>query len=174
MNAMQLTSPPYINVHSHHPSGDTEVRTLLGLYEHFEQAGQQALCSIGLHPWYLDDLQQQMQQLEHYVRLPQVAAIGECGLDKVCPTPWALQEEAFRFQIALANTINKPLVSTPHSAMKRVRPSPLCAACRLSPRVIIQLRHETRLATIPRQMATMLMAIRNIPTPLHNGAASKV
>ena len=42
--------------------------------------------------------------------LPNVLAIGECGLDKVCQTDWALQIAVFRCQIKLANELNKPLI----------------------------------------------------------------
>lgn len=39
-----------------------------------------------------------------------VIAIGECGLDKVCSTDFALQQEVFIEQIRLANEIRKPLI----------------------------------------------------------------
>jgi TatD DNase family protein len=39
-----------------------------------------------------------------------VLAIGECGLDKVCDTPWDIQEAAFRQQVLLANRLSKPLM----------------------------------------------------------------
>ncbi len=37
-------------------------------------------------------------------------AIGECGLDKICETDFALQEQLFVLQIELANKIQKPLI----------------------------------------------------------------
>ncbi len=42
--------------------------------------------------------------------LPNVLAIGECGLDKLCHTAWNLQVVVFKQQIELANKLNKPLI----------------------------------------------------------------
>lgn len=36
--------------------------------------------------------------------------IGECGLDKCCNTPWAVQMEVFVSQIEIAEELGKPLV----------------------------------------------------------------
>ena len=49
-------------------------------------------------------------ELELYAGLPNVLAIGECGLDKVCETDWNLQVAVFKRQITLANRMNKPLI----------------------------------------------------------------
>ncbi len=67
-------------------------------------------CSIGLHPWYLNDRAGLMDELQRYAALPNVLAIGECGLDKVCNTPWELQTLVFKQQIQIANTLGKPLI----------------------------------------------------------------
>lgn len=68
--------------------------------------------SIGLHPWYVDaaNWPQQMEALMHYSANDNVLAIGECGLDKVCTTDFIVQQLVFNRQIALANTIGKPLL----------------------------------------------------------------
>lgn len=80
-------------------------------YQAFEKAVDGGLCSLGIHPWYVDsDFDNQLAQLEQYATLPNAVGIGECGLDKVTKTPWDLQERAFRLQIELANTLHKPLI----------------------------------------------------------------
>jgi TatD DNase family protein len=80
-------------------------------YQAFEKASEGGLCSLGIHPWYVDaDFDNQLAQLEQYATLPNVVAIGECGLDKVTATSWDLQAWAFRIQIQLANTLHKPLI----------------------------------------------------------------
>ena len=38
------------------------------------------------------------------------AFIGECGLDRVCSTPYALQLSAFEAQIALSEELHRPLL----------------------------------------------------------------
>ncbi|MFD2594347.1 TatD family hydrolase [Sphingobacterium griseoflavum] len=68
-------------------------------------------CSLGIHPWYIDSSPTaQLDALHDHGRKDSVLAIGECGLDKVCDTPWILQEEVFRKQIAFANSVGKPLI----------------------------------------------------------------
>lgn len=81
-------------------------------YHAFEKAEGAGLCSLGLHPWYIipDGIEHELVQLEKYASLQNVVAIGECGLDKLTKTDWALQEEAFRKQIRLANKLYKPLI----------------------------------------------------------------
>lgn len=102
--------PPslYIDVHTHHYASREGVLSVSNWYERFDEA--RGYCSMGLHPWYLENLPGQMAALEQYAAQPHVLAIGECGLDKVCATPWQLQEEAFRLQIGLATQLGKPLI----------------------------------------------------------------
>jgi TatD DNase family protein len=65
-------------------------------------------CSMGLHPWYLQD--NDITALEPYAASPLVKAIGECGLDKITATPWNLQLAVFRAQVQLAMSLQKPLI----------------------------------------------------------------
>lgn len=67
---------------------------------------------MGLHPWFLKEetVEEDCKRLMKAAVQDQVVAIGECGLDKVCNTSWALQEQAFAFQIELAHRLNKPLI----------------------------------------------------------------
>ena len=44
------------------------------------------------------------------VHLPGMLAVGECGLDKLCTTPWEKQVQVFEAQIQLALQHNKPLI----------------------------------------------------------------
>ena len=68
--------------------------------------------SAGLHPWYIDALNwpQQWEALMQCSTQSYVLAIGECGLDKVCTTDFALQQNIFIRHIHLANTLGKPLI----------------------------------------------------------------
>lgn len=69
-------------------------------------------CSMGIHPWYIDPtgLNRQLEELAKYATMPNVIAIGECGLDKVTETDWQWQVTAFEAQIVLANQLKKPLI----------------------------------------------------------------
>jgi TatD DNase family protein len=69
-------------------------------------------CSIGLHPWYLqrDTLEMDYLWMNEFSVKPEVMAIGECGLDKLCKVSWELQLEAFHWQINLAKAVQKPMI----------------------------------------------------------------
>jgi TatD DNase family protein len=99
----------YINVHSHNAGNGITVQSR---YSGFDAFAGEGFYSAGLHPWYITaaTCQQQLNQLEKIATQKNIAAIGECGLDKICPTDFALQQTAFTAQIQLANKINKPLV----------------------------------------------------------------
>jgi TatD DNase family protein len=108
---MKNEEHPYIDIHTHHTatSGSGDI-TVLSMYETFSKASSGTTCSMGLHPWYLNEVDMQMSELTACAMLPDVVAIGECGLDRICDTPWALQMEAFKLQIALASQLRKPLI----------------------------------------------------------------
>ncbi|TDS12887.1 TatD family hydrolase [Sphingobacterium paludis] len=68
-------------------------------------------CSLGIHPWYIDSAPtSQLDVLHDHGKRKQILAIGECGLDKLCDTDWALQVDVFRKQITFANSVQKPLI----------------------------------------------------------------
>ena len=102
---------PYINIHTHQSvTSNTPELSLPNviisknyLFSH--------PCSLGIHPWYIEkNSTAQLDALYKYGKKEQVLAIGECGLDKLCDTPWSVQETMFRKQITYANSIRKPLI----------------------------------------------------------------
>ena len=68
--------------------------------------------SIGIHPWHIDEewKAQGYGDLIPKLSLPQVAAIGEAGIDRVRGGDITLQIEAFEMQACLAKEVGKPLV----------------------------------------------------------------
>ena len=79
-----------IDFHTHHPSRQGERVILDGT------------DTWGAHPW---DLRFPPEE-----RLAGAMAIGECGLDRLCSTPYEAQLEAFRRQIRLSEQFRKPLI----------------------------------------------------------------
>ena len=66
--------------------------------------------SVGLHPWYQEDLTERgLASLDTALRQPQVIALGEAGLDKVCDTPLAQQIHFFCEQVSLAEERELPV-----------------------------------------------------------------
>lgn len=69
------------------------------------------LYSVGIHPWHVSQATwRQWLLLERIAVRPDVVAIGEAGLDKLCATEWREQLEAFGRQILLSERVAKPLI----------------------------------------------------------------
>lgn len=71
--------------------------------------------SLGLHPWHLraETLEVSLEGLSLALRRREgsgIVAVGECGLDRVCTVPWALQVRAFEAQLDLADEHSLPVV----------------------------------------------------------------
>jgi TatD DNase family protein len=101
----------YINIHSHKPPGKGEW-VLQNLNTPDEPEPLPGLYSMGIHPWYIQPgrWENQLLSLRDKSLHTRILAIGECGLDKVCNTPFPLQVQVFNAQIEWANSIGKPLV----------------------------------------------------------------
>lgn len=101
----------YIDIHTHRqPCIDGNVLQVGNLYSDFGRVEEGMLCSIGLHPWDLQDSKELLMELKEFAVYENVLAIGECGLDKVCETEWLLQEGIFREQVAFAKSVKKPII----------------------------------------------------------------
>ena len=99
-----------MTLHTHHRPSDPAEQFILNCYPGTVPADV-ARCSVGLHPWLVDSMwQQQLELLRHDLQLPNVVAIGECGLDMVNGPEMSLQQAAFEAQIQLAETRRLPLI----------------------------------------------------------------
>ncbi len=67
--------------------------------------------SVGLHPKTLQaDYTKELLWVETMASDPYCWAIGESGLDGLCETPDDLQQSAFKAQIQLSNSLEKPMI----------------------------------------------------------------
>ncbi len=71
-----------------------------------EELPENTFCSVGFHPWYLDDFEDVI--LEKAASFPSVLAIGECGLD--ANTAHKNETAIFERHIHLAEKLQKPLI----------------------------------------------------------------
>lgn len=101
---------PYFDIHTHKETSGDNTTAIINRHERFDDLDKQKMYSLGVHPWYITDAPGQLRLLEQYMLLPNVMAIGECGLDKICDTDFHLQEKVFRRQVMLAEQIRKPLI----------------------------------------------------------------
>mgnify|MGYP001154790487 CR=1 FL=1 len=149
-----------IDIHTHHvPSiAGTAVLNIGPLEAALPFAG---LYSVGIHPWRIAPGWE--AQLEDVARLsvcPQVVALGECGLDKVClkgmasvaerESAFSLQVRVFEAHIRLSECCEKPLIVHCVKACNEL--------------VVLRRRHKPRQAWVVhgfrgnRQVASMLLA----------------
>lgn len=102
----------YYNIHTHAPVLAPTVAEIESIWYGQPKIPTALRRSVGLHPWHLMnvDLDTAAQWLRAEAIQPQVAAIGEAGLDKITATPWDLQLRAFEICLQVAQEVNKPIV----------------------------------------------------------------
>ena len=99
----------YIDIHTHKQTSLSV--SIVNCFNNFSQLPAGGFYSVGIHPWYINtETEKQFIELTQVSKQVNVIAIGECGLDKVCKTDFALQQLYFIKQIQLANTVHKPLI----------------------------------------------------------------
>ena len=104
-----------VDIHTHSSHTTTHslaVRNLnLNEAEDFFKSDEQALCSVGIHPWHADSFSEDMlTKLEEWSEDKRFIAIGECGLDKNSNAGFEKQLSVFEAQIAISEKSNKPLI----------------------------------------------------------------
>lgn len=97
-----------INIHTHQQSNIAEIEVFnmtIGKDELPE-----SLFTCGIHPWYIENPEEQISDLRAIAKNKNCIAIGECGLDKLKGAEETLQEVTFIRQIRFAKEVNKPLI----------------------------------------------------------------
>ncbi|MFN3848158.1 MAG: TatD family hydrolase [Spirosomataceae bacterium] len=109
-----------LNIHAHHrikqdgeqiilnrqiPEGEENI-------ENFELESDGEPISLGIHPWFIDELNYKLQidKLVELAKNQSVRLIGECGLDRLKGPNLQLQEEVFIKQIRIAEDLRKPVI----------------------------------------------------------------
>ncbi|WP_455638194.1 TatD family hydrolase [Parabacteroides sp.] len=102
----------YYDIHTHQPSVHPEDISIVNTI--VKDEGDLLLpaqwCSVGIHPWYIYNVREQLSLLESALSDPSVVAIGEAGLDKLAEASLDIQQSTFREQALLAEKADKPLV----------------------------------------------------------------
>lgn len=66
--------------------------------------------SCGVHPWYSEDAEPQLNFLKEIAGDPRIVAIGEAGLDKLKGPELNIQQTIFTRQVELSEQLQKPLI----------------------------------------------------------------
>jgi len=101
----------YFNAHTHHINSEADTLSLVNVHRAWATIPAGHYCSIGIHPWYVpEDVQVALDIIAKMGADSRILALGECGLDKQCSTPMDVQKGAFKAQVQLANSMQKPLI----------------------------------------------------------------
>lgn len=100
-----------LDIHTHRPSPEGILSLEPAAFRPSEYADGQ-LFSVGIHPWStLEEPSETVwNALEQAVALPQVVAVGECGVDTLKGGPMFRQLLVMRRQIELSEKVGKPLI----------------------------------------------------------------
>ncbi len=101
-----------LDIHTHKPAPQPE-----GVISLRIRAGEESqpalvedqLYSAGIHPWYSAE-SDAFEAVESFCSEPQVAAVGESGVDILRGGPMFMQLNLFRRHIELSERIGKPIV----------------------------------------------------------------
>lgn len=106
-------NPPFVDIHTHTAKPSANLIQIVNL-DLNQPCPEQGYYSYGIHPWALDNAEFQaekaLQILEEKLKLPQVLALGEAGLDKMHKASFERQVELFERQIELSEVLKKPMV----------------------------------------------------------------
>ncbi len=101
----------FFNLHTHQFTHQSDVLELVNQYpQEFDEVIP--FYSIGIHPLFIDEkrLESDFEIVEQKLVLTECLAVGECGLDKRCETPFEQQVFIFEQQLLLAEKYQKPVV----------------------------------------------------------------
>ncbi len=108
-----MSQHTFIDLHTHHNQyTKEEVTAIRNVHAGDSLTDNNLLFSSGLHPWNIKEghIEEKLDHLNTLAKQQQIAAIGECGLDKAIDIPFEIQQKIFEKQIELAKTFKLPLI----------------------------------------------------------------
>lgn len=101
----------HYNIHTHHFSNNSEIVELVNQYP-IEMNTELPNFTVGIHPWYLNEntFLDDLAVIENVIQLPNLKAVGECGLDKRIETSIEIQKKILIPQLLLAEKYKKPVI----------------------------------------------------------------
>ncbi|MBN2174995.1 MAG: TatD family hydrolase [Bacteroidales bacterium] len=103
----------FIDIHTHQEPKGIDRVGVVNLYpDKIPEVRKDGYYSLGLHPWFIPEkgLDNLFKILEENALMPEIVAIGECGLDKLSKCPMNVQQKVFERQIEIAEQVQKPLI----------------------------------------------------------------
>lgn len=104
----------YFNVHTHRrESLNSAVDGILNIFpKQLNDDFNKISLSSAVHPWFinLDALNEEYCAVEKAVLNGRLAAVGECGLDKITAVDYSLQKLVFKEHLKIADNFSIPVI----------------------------------------------------------------
>lgn len=105
---------PFIDIHTHHPVNSEEIISVQSIFLQDIDFEKEIVTpfSAAVHPWHAAKFESRevSRLLDKLIRQPNLIAIGETGLDTVCPEDYQRQQEIFELHLKFAEKLQKPLI----------------------------------------------------------------
>jgi len=101
-----------IDLHTHRFKSDSSIQILNTFAQDLPVPEDNFFYSAGLHPWHIDSVNTEecLHSIELAMSQKNMLAVGECGLDRIINTAFAVQEHHFKMQTDIAEKYSKPLI----------------------------------------------------------------
>ncbi|HEY3387982.1 MAG TPA: TatD family hydrolase, partial [Prolixibacteraceae bacterium] len=105
---------PFIDIHTHLPVNSEEITSVQSLFLQdvdFNSALNLPFTAA-IHPWHAEKFATEhvSSMLQNLMKQPGLIAIGETGLDKICPADYLRQKLLFELQLEFAEDHHLPLI----------------------------------------------------------------
>ena len=105
---------PFIDIHTHKPTHKEGVLEVMSTFLQDIELSREinSPFSTAIHPWHATGFSvlKVSEMLEKVISQPNLKAIGETGLDKVCSADYQQQKLLFDMHIQFAERYHKPLI----------------------------------------------------------------
>ncbi len=120
------------DIHTHTPASHYAILSAYRGEHSAHILDETRYLSAGIHPWYVttETLDEQVAWVAKQMQRMSAVAVGECGLDLLCDTPFDLQERAFVRMVEMAETLRRPMILHVVKAHEQI----MALRKRLSPR----------------------------------------
>ncbi|NPA36405.1 MAG: TatD family deoxyribonuclease [Chlorobi bacterium] len=104
----------YFDIHTHNAAIEEDVIKVVNIFpeEKLPKPVPDLLFSSGIHPWHIDEqkTEKHLKTVAELSETGKIAAIGECGIDKLKGTEYKQQEDVFRQHIGISEKYHLPLI----------------------------------------------------------------
>ena len=101
-----------IDIHTHKKKGTADIELINLFAQELSADTYLQTCTAGFHPWHLNDYDERtvINRLHDMADRPEIAGIGECGIDLIIPVDLEKQKRIFLKQAGIAENKKKPLI----------------------------------------------------------------